>query len=70
MRYWARTRGSATPGLNIEELRLLRNTSDYLADTIKAAPSGQLNPGDLEKLKTFGANLDDLKDKLKEIKRN
>lgn len=66
---WLRTKGSAAPGPTIEELGSVRNTADYLVDAIKAAPGGQLNPDDLEKLKAFGANLDALNDKVKEIKR-
>jgi hypothetical protein len=63
-----RAKDSAAPDLTIEEIRSVTNTADYLADAIKAAPGGQLNPDDLEKLKRLGANLDDLKDKVKRIK--
>jgi hypothetical protein len=64
---WVRGKDSA-PCITAEELRSVRNAADCLADAIKAAPDGQLSPDDLEKLKGFGANLDGLKDKMKEMK--
>ena len=67
LRGWVHAKDSVGPP--IEELRAVRNTADYLADAIKAAPSGQLEPDDVKKLKELGANLDSLTAKLKEIER-
>ena len=66
-RSWVRTEDSVGP--TVEELRSVKNTADYLADAIKAAPGGQLDPVDLEKLRELTENLDALKDKMKEIDR-
>jgi hypothetical protein len=71
LRKWLQrgVRAKDSAGPTLEELRSVRNTADYLADAIKAAPDGQLGPDDIEKLKGFGANLEVLTDKLKKSKR-
>ena len=61
-----RAEDSGATGPTIEELRSVRNTAGYLAEAIKDSPDGQLGPDDLKKLNGLVANLDALKDKLKE----